>query len=230
MNCQHCGTSFSSARKKAFFCSLECRRASLRNPVVAVACKVCGGPVPLKKVGTRGTQTRICSPDCFRALAAARQMVRSGQWKKSGLCPRCGGPRGSNDRVVCRGCLARHKSSTAKRRRTPEGWLTQAFYWARARAKRDGLAFTLTQDDLLPLPVRCPILGIEIDYERKPIRGAHDDAPSLDRTIESKGYTPGNVRVVSSRANRIKNDGSLAEHRAIVAYMESHRRKRRATR
>jgi hypothetical protein len=117
-------------------------------------------------------------------------------------------------------CQGKRKTSTNKKRRSPDGWLAQVFYWARPRARRDGLPFTLTRENLLPLPTRCPVLGIKIDYEREPIRGAHEDAPSLDRTDSKKGYVPGNVRVISSRANRIKNDGTLEEHEAIVAYME----------
>lgn len=42
---------------------------------------------------------------------------------------------------------------------------------------------------------------------------------SLDRVDNSKGYAPGNVVVMSYKANRLKNDGTAEEHEAIAAWM-----------
>ena len=47
------------------------------------------------------------------------------------------------------------------------------------------------------------------------------ESPSLDRIDPTGGYTPDNIRVISYRANWIKNDGTLDEHQKIAAYMES---------
>jgi hypothetical protein len=41
-------------------------------------------------------------------------------------------------------------------------------------------------------------------------------SPSLDRKNSSEGYVPGNVWVISWRANDLKRDGTLAEFRAMV--------------
>jgi len=35
------------------------------------------------------------------------------------------------------------------------------------------------------------------------------------------GYVPGNVVVISHRANRLKGDGILEEHKRLVSWMES---------
>lgn len=220
LKCRYCGESFSSAKKNALFCKYECFNLARRRPPKKVKCSTCGKPVPLKGEGVRGSQAEYCSDKCRRIQRAKEQQERFTQRKAAGICSSCRRPVNRTGYTICVECQGAKTAWVGKRRRSPEGWLSQVFYWARPRARRDGLPFTLTREDLLPLPTRCPVLGIKIDYERKPIRGAHEDSPSLDRTDSEKGYVPGNVRVISSRANRIKNDGTLAEHEAIVAYME----------
>ncbi len=42
---------------------------------------------------------------------------------------------------------------------------------------------------------------------------------SLDRIDNSKGYIPGNVAVISWRANLIKNSSTLEELEAVVAWL-----------
>ena len=48
-------------------------------------------------------------------------------------------------------------------------------------------------------------------------RGASDNSPTLDKIIPEMDYVRGNIAVMSSRANRIKNDASLAELAAVAA-------------
>jgi len=67
-------------------------------------------------------------------------------------------------------------------------------------------------------PTHCPILGLELDYFA-PTR--QENSISFDRTDSSKGYIKGNVKIVSWRANRIKNDGTEEEHRQIADYLKS---------
>lgn len=55
-------------------------------------------------------------------------------------------------------------------------------------------------------------------------RGGAAPAPSLDRFDNAKGYTPENIVVISSRANRLKSNASLEELQAIVKYMEKYGR------
>jgi len=47
-----------------------------------------------------------------------------------------------------------------------------------------------------------------------------DAAPSIDRVDNSKGYVPGNVRIISWRANRLKNDATVEEMELIIKYMK----------
>jgi len=95
---------------------------------------------------------------------------------------------------------------------------------AKARAKQRDLVFNITEADLMPLPTRCPVLNIELQYgglRGKNLRSRDKWAlASLDRRDNSKGYVPGNVLVISLRANMLKSDGTAADHRAIAEWME----------
>ena len=86
---------------------------------------------------------------------------------------------------------------------------------AKMRAKKKGLPFSLTIDDIV-IPVVCPYFGI-------PLKAAdgrmNDNSPSLDRISPALGYVPGNVEVISWRANRLKGDGTAEEHRIISERM-----------
>jgi hypothetical protein len=97
---------------------------------------------------------------------------------------------------------------------------------AKARAKQRGLEFSITEADLLPLPTHCPILGIELQYgglQGKNLRGRDKwGLASLDRRNNSEGYIPGNVFIVSLRANMLKSDGSASEHERIAMWMAGH--------
>lgn len=81
------------------------------------------------------------------------------------------------------------------------------FSAAKYRAKKKGLDFDISIDDLI-FPEVCPVLGIDIDYEGE--RNANN-IPSLDRINSSKGYVKGNVRIISNRANHLKLDASSDE-------------------
>ncbi len=90
------------------------------------------------------------------------------------------------------------------RARRTEGYLLSA---ARRRAKSRGIPFNLSVDDIC-IPERCPVLGLPID--RNAAKWA-DNTPSLDRVDPRKGYVKGNVRVISRRANLLKNDATTDE-------------------
>src|SRR5690625_5920799 len=87
---------------------------------------------------------------------------------------------------------------------------------ARSRAKRRDLPFNITIDDF-EIPARCPALGIELVFNGPP-----DNAPSLDRVVPTMGYVKGNVAVISSRANRLKNNAEAHELRSIADFLDQH--------
>ena len=86
------------------------------------------------------------------------------------------------------------------------------------RAKQAGLPFNLTKDDIA-IPEFCPVLGIKLrqmSIDEEPKRGYHPSAPSLDRIIPKLGYVKGNVRVISARANLLKNDATISELELVL--------------
>ena len=85
---------------------------------------------------------------------------------------------------------------------------------AKTRAKKKDITFTITKDDIV-IPDTCPILGITLCRNE----GLHkDNSPSIDRIIPELGYVPGNVRIISWRANRIKCDATPTELMLIAEY------------
>lgn len=104
-------------------------------------------------------------------------------------------------------------------RADPQGtWLRETFRAARVRAKRKGIAFDTAQPEI-ETPTHCPVLGIELlYYARRAVHGP--DSPSLDRIIPERGYVAGNLRVISNRANTLKNNATIRELRLVLADME----------
>lgn len=72
-------------------------------------------------------------------------------------------------------------------------------------------------DDLSPFPLTCPVLGIDIDYFKKG-KGGSNNSPSIDRMDPEKGYVKGNVRIISQKANRLKQDASVEEQMQLLCY------------
>lgn len=87
---------------------------------------------------------------------------------------------------------------------------------ARLRAKRRGLPFNITLEDV-PIPDKCPILGIPLIVGNSKPSG---NSPSLDRFDPCLGYVKGNVWVISQRANMLKNNGTLEEFKLLVQALE----------
>ncbi|WP_457898002.1 hypothetical protein [Rhizobium sp. LEGMi166a] len=89
---------------------------------------------------------------------------------------------------------------------------------ARYRAAQKGLPCTIVLEDIV-IPKFCPVFPW-LELKRGPTRRPYDFSPSLDRIIPSLGYVPGNVQVISNRANRFKSDATVEEVRLLLAHME----------
>lgn len=108
-----------------------------------------------------------------------------------------------------------------KRRATDKAyWLRNRdkvqFNTAKHQAKKRGLEFTIKFEDIV-WPEFCPVFGVRLSREKNH-RGPSDWSPSLDRIHSDKGYVPGNVIVVSMRANRIKSDATAAELARVAEF------------
>lgn len=94
-------------------------------------------------------------------------------------------------------------------------WARRLWGKSRKRAKESGIEFRLTPEDIMQVWVdRCPIMGIELAF----VKGINDCQPSLDRVDNSKGYIPGNVRVVSWYANYLKRALTLEQIERLYKY------------
>lgn len=92
---------------------------------------------------------------------------------------------------------------------------------AAKNAKRRGVAINLCAADLEPLPLRCPILGLALDYGYRTKGGRWQlNSPSVDRIDPSRGYVRGNVQILSMRANMLKSNATTEELRKVADYMD----------
>lgn len=92
---------------------------------------------------------------------------------------------------------------------------------AKIRARRSGITFSITVEDVRavwPRDDRCPVLRIPL----KAGSGApHDGSPTLDRLDARLGYGPGNLAVISYRANRAKSNCTAKELERIAKWMRA---------
>lgn len=139
-----------------------------------------------------------------------------------------------NLKPLCRVCtrereLARSRASNRRRRDNGKAQeyiktnLKSYFYHsAKGGAKRRGLPFTITLDDMPEVPTHCPVFGFPLELN---IGSRSPDAPSLDRIDTTKGYEPGNIEFISWRANYLKRNGTLEEFEQLVAHMRKSAKK-----
>lgn len=134
----------------------------------------------------------------------------------SKTCPDCGVTkplsefRKGGKYTYCRPC-----DHLRGRSRDPASYL---FSLAKGRARRNGIEFSISRDDIV-IPDTCPVLGIPIKFD--PATPRSDQTPTLDRLDPSKGYVPGNVVVMSWRANRLKSDALPDEVARIAQFVAS---------
>lgn len=108
-------------------------------------------------------------------------------------------------RATCHRCNAAYMRTYLRGRRVQAPELT---IWQRAhrRAASRGVQFSISVQSIV-IPAICPVLGIPIVLgERR-----SESSPSLDRTVPERGYVPGNVRVISDKANRLKADLTITQ-------------------
>jgi hypothetical protein len=159
---------------------------------------------------------------CRKRFPATKDYFHKHPGRKDGLSERCKKCRSRKQRNTQRADPEKYRDKTLSwRKRHPE---QNFLILIRNRAKEQGTPFNLTLEDIV-IPSHCPYLGIPLvrPEERGPgwwdNKANRDVAPSLDRIEPSKGYTKGNVEVISYRANRIKSDGTAEEHERIAARM-----------
>jgi hypothetical protein len=85
------------------------------------------------------------------------------------------------------------------------------------RAFVKNVPFSIEVSDI-QIPETCPVLGIPLSVGDGK---KHHGSPSLDRFIPELGYVPGNVRVISDRANTLKSDGTINEFEKVLEFLKN---------
>lgn len=98
------------------------------------------------------------------------------------------------------------RASYHRRKNDPDNVKAHLLRHAKARAKKKGVPFDITVDDIL-IPSHCPIMGWEITGVGEDVK----TSASIDRIIPELGYVKGNIRVISTQANRMKWDSTQEE-------------------
>lgn len=83
---------------------------------------------------------------------------------------------------------------------------------AKTRATSKGLDFDIQLSDI-EIPDACPVLGV-------PLKINTEYCPSIDRIDPNKGYVKGNVRIISNRANVLKNNATVGELEMVLKDMK----------
>ena len=172
-------------------------------PTETKKCSKCGEVKPLAAFSS--------SKECRNGYTNVCKTCRNEQQRLA----RAANPEASKQRY--RNYYQRNKASENARSRAyhaehPEQFMVTC---AAGRARRAGVPCTITPADIV-IPKVCPVLGITMTRGS----GRHiDSSPSLDRIIPELGYVPGNVAVISWRANRIKSDASAEELQKISAWV-----------
>lgn len=81
----------------------------------------------------------------------------------------------------------------------------EMFDRVRRRCARTKMEFSISLEDIV-IPEFCPAIGLKLKVSDKGVPSRN--SPSLDRIDSSKGYVPGNVQVISYKANTMKNDAT----------------------
>lgn len=183
-----------------------------------------------KQKGHTNVWTWVCV--CGKEVDIPASKVKTGHNRSCGclkhrekeskkICKHCGEisyrkNRHGNFASVCQKCYNRQCNSF--KTRNPKKFMVQC---AKVRANKAGVPFSITDEDF-DIPEFCPVLGVKLESGTKKY---HEASPSLDRIIPSKGYVPGNVVVMSFRANRIKGDATPEELRTIINWMDAQTRR-----
>lgn len=134
----------------------------------------------------------------------------------------------------CKLCEARYKKAYYNKNKarwrelfldkhdSPQGRLSYLVRKSKERGKADGVEHSITEADLQWVDT-CPYLGIQLTHEFG--KGQLQTNASLDRIDSTKGYVPGNVQIVSRKANTMKSSASAQElltfARSVLALHET---------
>jgi len=128
----------------------------------------------------------------------------------------------------CKSCAKEYKDNTCRFKR----WFTDK----KKNAKINGIEFTIEPEDIpgvkiewynirkrgsrdtwrgIKYPKVCPVFKMKLDWG---MHGLQNNSPSLDRIDPTKGYIPGNVMMMSTLANRMKQNATFEQLKQFSRY------------
>jgi hypothetical protein len=109
----------------------------------------------------------------------------------------------------CKSCSS--ERARKEREKRTENWKNEPSRHmlnnSKQRAKRSGIEHNIQIDDIV-IPDFCPVLNIKLETGT---RRNNQNAPSIDRIDNNKGYIKNNIMIISVRANKLKKDATLEE-------------------
>lgn len=141
--------------------------------------------------------------------------------RAKGLCVRCGV--NANGKYLCEAHTAekneRQRAAWKKRydRNPITSWCTRIVGRIRRRLTGKQRELAITAKDLVevfPKGLSCPVFGRRFVFGRNSPWN-----PSVDRLDATKGYEPGNVVIISVRANTLKNNATADELQLVANWL-----------
>lgn len=235
--CLHCGAEL-WARARSSFCGVACSQAYTAQKdddgKVTKQCASCAASfVPYRKAQV------CCTRQCYRKWWRWNKELHTEGRDRSvaRTCVICtavipGAAR--SDMIYCSdGCRVsvyrdkpQYRSLSKeyqkeRRQLFPEKIILAA---AKSRAKKSSIPFNITLDDI-SIPEFCPVLGLRLQpgggRNEGKFCGPSPSSPSLDRIKPELGYTKGNVRVISNRANTLKSNATLNELSLVLLDLQN---------
>lgn len=179
-------------------------------------CIECGG----SQICKHRKQRRYCR-DC-EAKRICPHTVDSSKCKLCGGKPLC--VHGLM-RYLCRECKGNgicqhnHQRTKCKKCGGIEVWANELANSAKARSKRLGLPYTLSNEWIVQrLKDGCPVFGWAFEFGDKVVT---PKSATIDKFNPLLGYTPENSFVISKLANTIKNEANVEQVFKVANWMES---------
>jgi len=171
-----------------------------------------------------GLQNRNSNGRYFTGIPCVRGH-KAERYVKSGSCVECQKLKTKEARAAQSSDYKRDKLA---KRREAKPWLF-LFNGAKRRAKLRNIPLTITAKDVeavWPKDDKCPITGVVFRRSLRNEKGYDDRSPSIDRINPNLGYVPGNISIISAKANTVKSNVTDPEFfRRIANYLDTHKSK-----
>lgn len=110
----------------------------------------------------------------------------------------------------CRSCHRDYVSQWRRAKSIGERLLSYARYRAKTRGWPEPTVTPEYIESRIPLDGLCPVFRVPMLLTLRDNRASHDSA-SIDAVVPERFYTPGNIAIMSLKANSMKSNATLEE-------------------